>query len=59
MKPFDLIKECVSKIMVAMQEGAFSMKELEFLEEYFMEGSNTTSKVIKRIKEKQDAKKNL
>lgn len=48
--PTELIKESVSRIMTAMKEGKFSLKELEFLEKFFMEGSVTTTKLIKKIK---------
>ncbi len=49
MTPFELIKECIDKIMVCMRDGSFTLKELEFLEEFYMEASETTTRIIKRI----------
>ena len=47
----EVIRKSVKSIMEAMHNGRFDIEELEFLERFFEEGAEATSKVLERARE--------
>lgn len=53
MTPDHLIEDCIRKIMVAMKEGRFSVKQLLLLQLVFLVALDWTQKTIAKARTKQ------